>query len=366
VVIERVRPQIDCGRFPIKRVIGETVTVEADVFADGHDELSCRILYRAEGEREWKSTPMVAAGNDGWRGEFSVSTLSPYRYTVEGWIDHFRTWRGDLKKRITANQDVSVELQIGAELVEQAALRASGEDARILSDWARMLRQEAATAFRDELARLMERFPDLRFASHFERDLTVVVDREKARFSTWYELFPRSASPEAGRHGTFRDVETWLPRIAGMGFDVLYLPPVHPIGHTFRKGNNNSPAAQPDDFGNPFILGWERWKIFGGWSQGLKTMGSRLLWILRSSARPIIPMYGSTRNGSESVRTVRSSTRRILQRNIKTSIRSISRVPNGVSYGRNSRASSFFGSIKVFVSFASTIHTQKLLRFGSG
>jgi starch synthase (maltosyl-transferring) len=257
VAIERIRPQIDCGRFPIKRVIGETVIVEADVFADGHDELSCRILYRAETEQEWRSSPMAPVGNDGWRGEFSVSQLSPYRYTVEGWIDHFRTWRGDLKKRITANQDVSIELQIGAELVEQAATRASGEDAELLADWARMLPREAATAFREELARLMERFPDLRFASRFEKDLAVIVDRERARFSTWYELFPRSASPESGLHGTFRDVETWLPRIAGMGFDVLYLPPVHPIGQTFRKGKNNSPAAQPNDVGSPWAIGAE-------------------------------------------------------------------------------------------------------------
>src|SRR6202022_3143834 len=141
--------------------------------------------------------------------------------------------------------------EIGAELVKQAAARAPGEDARLLLDWADMLRQDAAAAFREELARLMQRFPDFRFASRFEKDLIVIVDREKARFSAWYELFPRSASPEPGRHGTFADVEALLPYVAEMGFDVLYLPPIHPIGSSFRKGPNNTLVVSEEDPGSP-------------------------------------------------------------------------------------------------------------------
>ena len=145
VVIERLRPEIDCGQFPIKRVVGETVTVEADVFADGHDQIECEVLYRHEGQAEWQRSPLEPLGNDHWRGEFRVAKLGRYRYTVEGWIDRFKTWRGDLVKRIAAGQDVRVELLIGALIVEDAAKRAAGEgsdDAARLSQSARILREE--------------------------------------------------------------------------------------------------------------------------------------------------------------------------------------------------------------------------------
>jgi starch synthase (maltosyl-transferring) len=263
VVIERVSPEIGCGRFPIKRVVGETVAVEADVFADGHDQVACELLYLREGEKEWQSSPMTALGNDRWRGEFPVPNAGRYEYTIEGWVDHFQTWRNGLSKRVAAGQDVHVDLLIGAELIEGAAGRAKGEDAGLLRHWARRIREvrdkQSATSFalEEDLFRAMHRYPERQFASRYEKPLAVVVDREKAGFSAWYEVFPRSCSPEAGRHGTFRDCEAWLPYIASMGFDVVYLPPVHPIGRAFRKGKNNSMVAEPDDVGSPWAIGSE-------------------------------------------------------------------------------------------------------------
>jgi starch synthase (maltosyl-transferring) len=260
VVIERVSPEIDGGRFPIKRIVGDTLVVEADVFADGHDQIACQILYWQD-EKKPKTSPMKALGNDRWRGEFSVPELGRYHYTVEGWIDRFETWRVDLAKRVAAGQDVPIELLLGTELIEEAAAQATGEDARLLRQWANRLREAkdkpegAAIALEERLLELIRRYPVRRFANRFERELVAMIDREKARFSTWYEVFPRSCAAEAGRHGTFRDCELWLPYIASMGFDVVYLPPIHPIGHEFRKGKNNSPSPQPTDPGSPWAIG---------------------------------------------------------------------------------------------------------------
>jgi len=260
VVIEGVSPEIDCGRFAIKRVVGETVLVEADVFADGHDQVACQILYWQE-KKELQTSPMKLLGNDRWRGEFSVELLGRYKYTVEGWIDRFQTWRGELLKRVAAGQDVHVDLLVGAELIGEAAMRATGDDAVLLRDWARRLRETkdrpegADIALEEEPLGILQRYPDRHLASRYEKELVVTVDREKARFSTWYEIFPRSCSPHAGRHGTFRDCEAGLAHIASMGFDVVYLPPIHPIGRTFRKGKNNSEEAQPTDVGSPWAIG---------------------------------------------------------------------------------------------------------------
>jgi starch synthase (maltosyl-transferring) len=260
VIVARVSPEIDCGRFAIKRVVGESVIVEADVFADGHDLVFCQILYKQNGH-ELQASPMKSLGNDRWRGEFTVRELGSYCYSVEGWIDRFATWRRDLEKRILAGQDVSVDLLIGADLIERAAARATSEDTGVLQKWAKQLRENAgnesgaAIALDSELLKLVHHYPEREFATRYDKLLSVVVEREKARFSTWYELFPRSCSPEPGRHGTFRDCEEWLPYVAAMGFDVIYLPPIHPIGKTFRKGKNNSLPAKPDDLGSPWAIG---------------------------------------------------------------------------------------------------------------
>lgn len=258
-VVEQLSPQIDCGRFPIKRVIGEAVVVEGDVFADGHDELSCQLLYRHCDDSEWHPLSMVRLGDDRWRGEFRVAELGRYEYTVEVWIDRFGTWRRDLGKRISAGQDIAVECLIGAGLLEEIAEHATGEDRAILLRSAQVLREEPARAanllLEAELGAVVQRNPLRRFSSRYEKELGVVVDRERARFSTWYEIFPRSCAPELGRHDTLRDCERLLPYIASMGFDVLYLPPIHPIGVTYRKGRNNSITAEPTDVGSPWAIG---------------------------------------------------------------------------------------------------------------
>jgi starch synthase (maltosyl-transferring) len=264
LVIERIQPQIDCGRFPIKRVVGDLVVVEADVFADGHDQIGCQVLYwQAKSPEEIRTSPMKHLGNDRWRGEFPVRDLGRYGYTVEGWVDHFQTWRRDLSKRIDAGQEIDVELLVGASLLEDVASRAEGEDLEMIRRSIRQLREEQDKELRKDVAfgpvllDVVQRYPERRLVTRHERQLEVVVDRARARFSSWYEVFPRSCSPEPGRRGTLRDCEARLPYIAFMGFDVVYLPPIHPIGRTFRKGKNNSVEAQADDVGSPWAIGSE-------------------------------------------------------------------------------------------------------------
>ncbi len=267
VVIDRVRPEIDGGRFAIKRTVGEVVTVDADVFTDGHDALGCLLLHRDERAVAWTETAMEALGNDRYRASFTATAAGRWRYTVTAWVDRFKTWRRDLRKRLDAGQDVALDLLAGAALIHQAAERARAagrrSDARVLAGLGRGLEQgrdprektaRLALALDDELAQLMDRHTD-RAQAATHRELAVVVDRVRARFSSWYEMFPRSCSPVPGRHGTFRDLAARLPDVAAMGFDVLYLPPIHPIGVTHRKGKNNAATAAPDDVGSPWAIG---------------------------------------------------------------------------------------------------------------
>src|SRR5262245_28521090 len=201
VVVENVQPEID-GRFAIKRVVGETVEVEADVFADGHDEISVALLHRPEKSDTWISLPMKALGNDRWTGKFIVTEMGPHRYTVRGWIDAFKTWRRDLVKRLQAGQDVAIELIVGADLMVQAASRAGEGDALALRKIAAFVRgpeppsKRANRALDEDVQRLVSLYPDLQHAAHAERELPLWVDRERARYSTWYELFPRSFARE--------------------------------------------------------------------------------------------------------------------------------------------------------------------------
>ena len=257
VAIESVSPEVDAGRFPSKRTVGDRVAVEADIFADGHDALSCVIRYRHESYTGWQEAPMTPLENDRWRGEFTVSQLGRYLYTVQGWVDPFETWSRQFAKRLQAGQDVKLELEAAARMVEATARRAAGDDAaRLLAD-AESLRQGiggAASVLSGDLGELMDRHADRSLSTSYPRELEVLVDPKVARFSTWYELFPRSAG-EPGRHGTFADVERRLPYIAGMGFDVLYLPPIHPIGRSHRKGANNSVKAAPGEPGSPWAIG---------------------------------------------------------------------------------------------------------------
>ena len=242
----------------IKRTIDEKVRVRATVFADGHDLISCRVIYKPKAEEAWTSLLMTALGNDRWEAEFRVPNLGNFCYTVEGWVDHFKTWRSDLVKRVAANQDLSVELLIGANLIADAALRATADDSTRLRNWAESVRSgDRDAAVSEELLSLMQLYPDLRLATRYDRELAICVDRAKARFSTWYEFFPRSTAPEGGRHGTLNDARMRLEYVAAMGFDVVYLPPIHPVGYQYRKGKNNSPAAQAGDVGSPWAIGDE-------------------------------------------------------------------------------------------------------------
>ncbi len=263
VVIECVKPEIDCGRYPVKRTIGDLVVVEADVYADGHDVVSCVLLYRRDGASGWTEAPMRYLVNDRWRGEFAVTEPGCYRYSLLAWVDHFATWRRDLEKKLEAGQDEAADYLTGAAFLDEAAERAPANDAARLRLWADVLRRnenrsaQRRTALDEDLRLLVERYPDRRFASVYSRELEVVVDRPRARFGAWYEFFPRSASPHSGCHGTFRDCEARLDYIAEMGFDVVYLPPIHPIGRRHRKGKNNAPVAAPGDPGSPWGIGSE-------------------------------------------------------------------------------------------------------------
>ena len=259
-VIDRILPEVDCGRFPAKRIIGDTVVIEADVFGDGHDVLACMLGYRHEDEPEWHEVPMTLTVNDRWRADFKLDRLGRYRYTVSAWVDRFLSWRHDFKRRVDP-ADIAAAARVGGKLIAEAASRAPREDAARLREWAKQLGAATDTqdiqrvALDETLAALAESYPDRRFASVYERELKIVVDPPRARFSSWYELFPRSTSAQPGRHGTFRDVEARLPYVRELGFDVLYLPPIHPIGRIKRKGKNNALDAAPDDVGSPWAIG---------------------------------------------------------------------------------------------------------------
>jgi len=254
VWIRNVRPNVDGGEFPIKRTVGESVAVEADVFADGHDRLEVVLRWRPVSKRKWRERRMRPRPNDVWTAEFRIEDLEPHEYTVEAWIDEFASWRDWLHRKRLAGQEVESELLEGAALVERASKRASGGDTRWLARAADRLRGEQSADERarhgldEELADRMRRWPDRSRATEHERILRVDVNRERARFGAWYEMFPRSA-------GTLRDAEERLPAVARMGFDVLYLPPIHPIGVTARKGPDNSLECGPDDPGSPWAIG---------------------------------------------------------------------------------------------------------------
>jgi len=258
-IIENLQPCVDGGRFPIKRSLGETVTVEVDAFTDGHDRVACRLRYRPETEDEWHEAPMTALGNDRWRARFTVTSLGHWCYAVAAWVDAFLTWRHDLARREDP-ADIALALESGAQLVAAAAQRAAGEDRATLEKLAAALHGTGALEARRNLAlgeallELMATYPERGWQSTSERELAVLVEPERARFSSWYELFPRSCG-EPGRHGTLADCEARLPEIAEMGFDVLYLPPIHPIGRTARKGPNNTLTPGPEDPGSPWAIG---------------------------------------------------------------------------------------------------------------
>jgi starch synthase (maltosyl-transferring) len=268
-MIDAVTPLVDGGRFPLKRIAGERVRVEAHCFADGHDRLRVVLRWGPVADRSSYEIEMTAEPNDVWRAEFTPRTPGRYRYEVVAWVDPFESWRHELERR-EEREDVRIALLVGAELVRQAADRAAAGDASAVADaglldaWATELCTAAAApdaepgamkglALDGRHAEAAARHADRRLAVRAAYEL--VADRKRAEFSTWYEMFPRSAAGEAGRHGTFADVADKLPYLADMGFDVLYFPPIHPIGRINRKGSNNALGAKPGDVGSPWAIG---------------------------------------------------------------------------------------------------------------
>jgi len=279
-VVDALLPVVDGGRFAPKRIAGEPVLVEAHCFADGHDRLRAVLNWQLVGGPQAFEVEMTARVNDVWTAEFTPPVPGRYRYTVTAWVDHFESWRHDLTRRDDGN-DIRIALQVGAGLVEAASRRARADDAAALSTWAALLRDTAdgtkgqsdaaamkAIALDPARASMAARYADRRFAASSTREL--VADRKRAQFSTWYELFPRSAAGEPKRHGTFRDVEARLQYVAQLCFDVLYLPPIHPIGRINRKGANNALTARSEDVGSPWAIG----SIEGGHKDILPQLGT--------------------------------------------------------------------------------------------
>ena len=260
ILIEEVYPELDGGRFPVKRVVGDTLAVRADILRDGHDLLAAAILYRPQGASQWCAAPMRLADNDRWVGEVPLAENTRYRYTVEAWTDAFASWRADTMKKRQAGRNLAADLLEGRQLVAAAAARAAGADRallqRLLGDFERA---DAGGCTEIMLSRLLgravARWPERAAATRYGRELEVMVDRPLAQCGAWYEMFVRSQGRVPGRGATFEDAIARLPEIGAMGFDIVYLPPIHPIGRVNRKGRNNSVVAAPGDPGSPYAIG---------------------------------------------------------------------------------------------------------------
>ncbi len=256
IFIENVQPCVDNGRYPVKRVVGERVTVTADIFADGHDLLAAEVLYKTAGSLTWNALSMHHVGNDVWTAWFNVNEQQPYVFTVRAWVDQLKTWYDGLLKKINAQVPVHLEFEEGALMLEALAaannthLQTTARKLRDKKQYTNNLNWVKTTEF----AELINNQPYRRFEVTWPDEIYIIVEPAKALFSTWYELFPRSASL-TGEHGTFKDVIRLLPRIEAMGFDVLYLPPIHPIGKINRKGKNNNVRSQPGEPGSPWAVG---------------------------------------------------------------------------------------------------------------
>jgi len=271
VVIERLHPDLDGGRYPVKRVEGDDLIVEGDIFKDGHDHLRALLKWRKQGESLWRETEMVALENDRWRATFPLRETGFAEYTVEAWGDFFETWRAEFAKKYDAGlRDLDSERLEGANLATAAAARAKGTpDAKILAGFAAGLREAGADATRalldtPEFLATMRSWPDRSYATEYQPCLRVWVDRRRALFGAWYEFFPRSAEGKAEAGSTFRDCLERIDDAKAMGFDIVYFPPIHPIGETKRKGRNNSLTCEPGEPGVPYAIGNHRQGVNGG------------------------------------------------------------------------------------------------------
>ena len=260
-VIDAVLPVVDAGRFAVKAIAGEPLRIQANCFTDGHDVLRVMLRWRAEADTSAQEVEMAPGGNDEWFATFTPEAPGRYFYSVVAWVDHFESWRHELTRRVD-EEDIRIAALVGADLIEDAVKRAKGTDKAELKAWAKQLRKHQgdaqalkSLALDETQAAMARRHSDRQQATSFPIELPLVADRERARYSSWYELFPRSASSEPGQHGTFKDVEQRLPYVAEMGFDVLYFPPIHPIGREKRKGRNNALTTEPGDVGSPWAIG---------------------------------------------------------------------------------------------------------------
>jgi starch synthase (maltosyl-transferring) len=261
IAIERVYPELDCGRFPVKRVVGDKLEVWADVFRDGHDVIAAALRIRGADESSWHEVPMRHHDNDRWVAEFRLERNTRYSYTIEAWTDVFGSWRQDTVKKLDAGQNVDIDLIEGREIVSAAVAAAASADRQALQSAVQAFNRTADADERaqillgDEMRLLMHRCGPREDRSAYEHELAVTVDRPAARFAAWYEMFPRSQGTVPGRSATFDDCIARLPEVRAMGFDVVYLVPIHPIGRTNRKGPNNTLHAGPDDPGSPYAIG---------------------------------------------------------------------------------------------------------------
>jgi starch synthase (maltosyl-transferring) len=256
VIIENVQPRVDGGLYPAKRSVGERVDVTAAIYGDGHDHIRAEVLYKKEGAKAWSVIELQQTFNDDWQASFYVPEKGTYLFTIQAWIDHFDTWYDGFKKKANAKVEVKVELMEGAVL-----LRTLGETNKELISLARKLEDTAKyqtaidTVLSTEFANVVHENPLRENETKLGYEVSVQVEHTKANYSAWYEFFPRSASLESGKHGTFADCIRLLPRISAMGFDVLYFPPIHPIGKVNRKGKNNNVKSKPGEPGSPWAIG---------------------------------------------------------------------------------------------------------------
>lgn len=265
VIIENIQPRVDGGTFPVKRVISDKFKVEADIFCDSHDIINAELRYKHNTEKSWNTSPMKQTINDAWKGEFMLEKLGIYLFTVKAWIDPFKSWHRDMLKKIEAATDYNIDIIIGADIIKKVMheyQNISGPDIIFLNKIVELFNKKNLkpenkidTIISNRLYEIMVKYPVERHASVYEQVLEILVERGTANFSSWYEVFPRSLNPDGSKHGTFKDCENFLPYIADMGFDVLYLPPIHPIGETNRKGKNNNVKAEPGDPGSPWAIG---------------------------------------------------------------------------------------------------------------
>ncbi|MGC2360181.1 MAG: alpha-1,4-glucan--maltose-1-phosphate maltosyltransferase [Thermoplasmata archaeon] len=264
-VVENLEPQVDDGRTPARRSAGESVDVSADVFAEGTNQVRAEVKWRRAGESAWQSAPMVPGDNDRWRGRFSVPAAGVYQYTVEAWVDPFAAWYREFERRAQGGTVAPIDFREGAKILERIARRAAGADRDLLRDHTKRLREAAdgdpagsvRLGLEEDPVRIAGEHPEPSEVTRYPQTLTIEVDPRHAQHSAWYEIFPRSTSPRPGPPGTFRDLRVRLHYIADLGFDVVYLPPIHPIGRTNRRGPNNSPNPPPDAPGSPWAIGSE-------------------------------------------------------------------------------------------------------------